>query len=53
MVRFTVVVTLEVNRQDILKMFAYRSLCDSSKSNSRKIKTNQTTEPQWRCNGLL
>jgi len=31
MVRFTVVVTLEVNRQDILKI----------KSNSRKIKTNQ------------
>jgi len=36
-----VVVTLEVNRQDILKMFAYHSLCDSLKSNSRKIKTNQ------------
>ena len=35
------VVTLEVNRQDILKMFAYHSLCDSLKSNSRKIKTNQ------------
>jgi len=41
MVRFTVVVTLEVNRQDILKMFVYHSLCDSLKSNSRKIKTNQ------------
>ena len=33
-------VSLEVNRQEILKMFAYHSLCDSLKSNSRKIKTN-------------
>jgi len=35
-----VVVTLEVNRQDILKMSAHHSLCDSLKSNSRKIKMN-------------
>ena len=32
---------MEVNRQDILKMFAYHSLCDSLKSNSRKRKTNE------------
>ena len=32
---------MEVNRQDILKMFAYHPLCDSLKSNSRKIKMNQ------------
>jgi len=38
------VVTLEVNRQDILKMFAYHSLCDSLKSNSRKIKMNQVKD---------
>jgi len=30
-----------VNRKDILKMFAYHSLCDSLKSNSRNIKTNE------------
>jgi len=36
-----VVVTLEVNCQDILKMFAYHTLYDSLKSDSRKIKTNQ------------
>ena len=33
-------VSLEVNRQEILKMFAYHSLCDSLESNSRKIKPN-------------
>jgi len=46
------VVTLEVNRQDILKMFAYHSLCDSLKSNSRKIKMNwiKDREPE-KCGG--
>ena len=34
------VVTLEVNCQDILKMLAYHSLCDSLKSDSPKIETN-------------
>ena len=35
---------MEVNCQDILKMFAYHSLCDSLKSDSRKIKTNQIND---------
>jgi len=47
-----VVVTWEVNRQDILRMFGYHSLCDSLKSNSRKIKMNQIKDGECEKGGV-